>query len=364
MKICLISSQFFSWGKYGGFGSMTRKLSTRLASDGHDVYVTTLKRGDQKKNEIIDGVKVIGISGLDLFSTKIYKDIDADLYHSQEPSLGSYLAMKAQPDKKHVITCRDPRDLHDFLIEFQDGSWKKRVKIPFVYFYEGGPFIKYAVRNADVVGVPANFLMEKTKNLYGLDKDPILLPNLLVIPETIPEKSATPVVCFVGRFDKRKRPELFLELASKFPDVKFIMVGKSEEMDWDIHLRNKYSNQKNLTMVGFINRFESNKLYEIYSESWILINTSSREGLPLTFVEAAGYGCAVLSSVNPDNFASEFGFFCENDDFEAGLTYLLKNDNWKSLGRKAYEYVKNVYDEEVAIKKHLDVYKSLLKNMR
>ncbi len=357
MKICFISSQFFAWGKYGGFGSMTRKLSTRLASEGHDVYVTTLKRGDQKKKELIDGIKVIGIGREDIFSTKIYKDIDADVYHSQEPSLGSYLAMKAQPGKKHVITCRDPRDLRDFFIEFQDGSWKKRLKIPFVYFYEGGPFIKYAVRNADVVGVPAKFLIQKTKKLYGLDKDPILLPNLLEIPETIPEKSVTPVVCFVGRFDKRKRPELFLELASKFPDVKFIMVGKSEEKDWDAYLRKKYSDQKNVIMTGFINRFESDRLYNIYSESWILINTSSREGLPLTFVEAAGYGCAILSSVNPDNFASEFGYFCKDDDFAAGLAYLLKNNNWRSKGLQAFNYVKSVYNEEVALKKHLEVYK-------
>jgi len=179
MRICFISSQFFAFGKYGGFGSMTRKLSTRLALDGHDVYVTTLKRAGQKKIEVIDGVKVIGINMREIFSKKIYKDIDADVYHSQEPTFASYLALMAKSDKKHVITCRDPRDLRDFFIEFQDGSWKKRLKIPFIYFYESGPFIKYAVRNADVVGVPAKFLIQKTKKLFDLDKDPVLLPNLL-----------------------------------------------------------------------------------------------------------------------------------------------------------------------------------------
>ena len=68
------------------------------------------------------------------------------------------------------------------------------------------------------------------------------------------------------------------------------------------------------------------------SQSWILLNTAVREGLPDSFVEAAGHKCAILSYVDPDGFASNFGYHAKNNDFEEGLTALLANDMWKEKG--------------------------------
>lgn len=339
---------------------MTRKISTRLAARGHEVFVVVPKRGNQKSIEVLDGVKIIGVSKKDIFSKKVYSKINADIYHSQEPNFGGFVAMKAQPSKVHVVTCRDPRPLSEMLIEFKDGTWSKRLKAPMVYFYESGPVARYLVRNADVVGTPAGFLRKRVKKLYNLKEEPMLLPNLVYVPDNLPEKSKEPTVCFVGRFDKRKRPEIFFELAKKFPQVKFIAVGKAEELTWDRYLRDKYSHCHNLQMIGFINQFESNELKEIYSRSWVLINTSSREGLPLTFIEAAAHGCSILSHVDPDNFASEFGYHCKNDDFEEGLDKLLKEEFWRHKGLKAYEYVKNLYDEDLALDVHVSTYEKAL----
>ena len=64
-------------------------------------------------------------------------------------------------------------------------------------------------------------------------------------------------------------------------------------------------------------------------KSWILINPAIREGLPNSYLEAAAHQTAILSYVNPDDFASRFGFHAATDNFEEGLTTLLKNNYWK-----------------------------------
>jgi len=82
--------------------------------------------------------------------------------------------------------------------------------------------------------------------------------------------------------------------------------------------------------------------------------------LPGTFIEAAGYGCAILSGVNPDNFASEFGFWADEDNFEEGLGTLLTDNLWKYKAQKGFNYVKNVYEKDRAIMQYINLYLNIL----
>ncbi len=362
MKICIISSQILGFGKIGGFGSMTRKLATALAKSGHDVSVVVPRKGHQKFIEYIDGITIYGLGFSDLFNIKnIYKQIDADIYHSQNPNILSFFATIFEPNKKHVITCRDPRDFKDWVVETKYATWPRRLKTPLVLLLEAGPLISYAVKKADVVGTPANFLRDKVANMYGR-KDAILLPNLENIPDTLPQKSDTPTVCYVGRLDKRKRPELVFYVAKKFPNVEFLMVGKAEDATHQQSLEAKAATLPNVKMLGYIDKHSSTKIEDVYNKSWILINTAAREGLPLTFIEAAAHGCAILSQVNPDEFASNFGFWAQNGNFEEGLEWLLEDNRWRDQGEKGFKYVTQVYDEEKALSTHAKLYIQLLQS--
>ena len=83
-------------------------------------------------------------------------------------------------------------------------------------------------------------------------------------------------------------------LAERFPDVKFIAVGASNDRDWDRHLHERYGSLPNLDMRGFVDQFQTDDLYRILGASWIIINTSAREGLPNSMLEAAAHRCAIL----------------------------------------------------------------------
>jgi glycosyltransferase involved in cell wall biosynthesis len=151
-----------------------------------------------------------------------------------------------------------------------------------------------------------------------------------------------------------------IDLAISHPNVQFIMAGSSRDKMYDQELRTKFSKIPNIELTGFINQFESDRLSSILSRSWILINTAAREGLPNSFIEACAHKCALLSSVDPDGFSSQFGYFSSYDEFSKGLGFLLEDNRWKQLGEKGYNYVNEFFSLDKAIERHLNVYYSMI----
>ena len=174
------------------------------------------------------------------------------------------------------------------------------------------------------------------------------------------EKASRPTVCYVARLDRRKRPQLFFELAAKFPDVRFLALGRSRDSRWERRLRRRYGSFGNLEMLGFVDQFSSGLHTEVLSESWIMVNTATREALPNSFLEAAAHRCAILSGVDPDDFATRFGRRVKDRHFGQGLAWLLEKDRWRWRGEAGYAYIKNTFALEAAIDQHLECYRQLL----
>lgn len=359
MHICLLSVEIFAWGKYGGFGRATRTIGRELIKKGIQVSAIVPRRNGQAKIEILDGIRVIGFDIKQPFEMiKLYQECDADIFHSEEPSFGTFLARLFHPEKKHIVTFRDTRLISDWLIEFQLPSLSK-FQVLFNWFYEDNFLVHHAVRAADRRYVAAYLLKERARKKYGLRTDPEFLPTPVEISK-LPVKDKIPTVIYVGRWDRRKRPEIVIELAKKFPNVHFIMTGASRDKIYDKKLRDMAKDTRNIELTGFINQFENSELTTLLSRSWILINTAAREGLPNSFIEACANKCAILSSVDPDEFSTKYGIFVKGDDFAAGLQKLLDDDLWIKLGESGSEYVSATFSEEISIEKHIRIYSELL----
>lgn len=359
MKICLICGEIFAWGKYGGFGRATRTIGRELVKRGVDVSAVVPLRGDQRREEELDGMKVYGFPRWNLLASRsLYGLCDADIYHSQEPSLGATLAASARPDRKHAVTFYDPRDAEDWKIEMALPS-RSRSAVFTSRLYESSWPVARTVRKADALYSVAHCVGERARRVFQLDVQPPLLPTPVEIPYGV-RKADTPTVCCISRLDRRKRPEFFLQLVPKFPDVHFIMIGFSQDREWFDRLLERYRRYDNLDYRGFVDQFASTEVADTFSCSWILINAAAREGLPNAYLEAAAHGCAILSKTNPDGFASRFGHHADDDDFEAGLQRLLENENWRGRGDKGRAYVREHYETSRAIDQHMAAYQALL----
>lgn len=361
MKVCIVCGQIAGFGRIGGFGTMARKIAEGLSRAGVETSVCVLRTAQLKARQAIGDIPVIAPHPAAFFlGARVFSELDADIYHSQEPTLGTWQMRQAHPEAKHVVTCIDPRDGEDWAEEFRRFSLKKKALYPVIRGFEDAQRVHRAVRDADRVICQTKFIIPKVQRMYRPKSDPLFIGNATTFPKHAPVKAAKPTVCFLARLDKRKRPELYFELAKKYPNVDFIAIGKAHDPAWDRELRERYAGLPNVEMLGYVDPFQSNTIAEVLDKSWILVNTASREGLPAAFVEAASHRCAILATVNPDDFASAFGYFAETPEALApGLDYLLENDRWRGYGEKAYTYASEHFEESRVVQKHLELYETL-----
>jgi len=104
----------------------------------------------------------------------------------------------------------------------------------------------------------------------------------------------------------------------------------------------------------------THRLFDYLSEAWVLINTAAREGLPLTFIEAAAHRCAILSECNPDGYASNFGYHVTAGNIVRGLEWLLADEKWWIAGERANMHVTHEHNSGTAIKRQLSIYDAAL----
>ena len=360
MKVCLVSNQIAAFDKIGGFGTATRALGRGLVRRGVSVVAVVPRRAGQREVEEVDGIIVRSTGRFETFTSgAVFREIGADLYHSQEPTLATWLAQRARPGVPHLVTCRDPRGLAEHLVEWRYSGLGRRLQAPATWLYEASSFVKEAVRRAHRVFCAAPFLRERVRGLYGVESE--FLPSPVRVEAHAPRKSDRPLVLFVGRWDRRKRVERFFDLARRFPEVRFVAVGRSHDASYDGRLREKGRAISNLEMPGFLSLFDTRELESYYEAAWVLVNTSVREGLPYTFLEAAAHGCAVLSGLDPDGFASRFGVVAGEDSLAEGLRSLLKADCWRQKGALGREYVAETFAEERSLDRHLQAYEEVLR---
>ena len=369
VKVCLVSPEIFSGGYHGGFGFVTRTLGSGLVQRGVDVSVVTVRRGTQEEFEEIDGMNVHAFSTQGrgpralrallsrLSSLGYYRRVDADVYHSQAVSYNTYAAQRAVPGKKHVITFQDPFDLHEWA-RLSEADPKIKITIPFRagLLFENA-LLSWACRGADALYAQARFLIPKVQGLYHPRGRVSLLPNPVQVPTRRMRKGSAPTVCFLGRWDPQKRVERFLELASLLPEVEFVAMGLGHDPEADARLRERYGGISNLHLTGFVSEEEKSRILE---ESWALVNTSVREALPVSFLEALAHETPIICGENPDGLASAYGYHVTDGDYAGALRSMLGEEDWLERGRRGRRYVEENHEAGDVVERHIEIYRGLL----
>jgi glycosyltransferase involved in cell wall biosynthesis len=349
LRVCLIAPGLYAWGSHNPTGRAARVLGRELARRGVKVSAVIPKRHGQRDLEQMDGITVHAYRPESPWSAvALCRECDADVYHSFDPSVFTAMAGAAQRGRRHVVTIRAP---HDWLRELRGGN---RTDIAQACLLTENPLVWLAVHRADAILCASDDLVPLVRTKYRV-KEAIFLPTPVAIPRRV-QKGRTPTVCFMGGWDRHRHPELFFELARRFPAATFVAVGKARDRRYDASLRRRYGSLPNLEFTGVIDPFHSDALSNILAESWILVNTGVRRGVPDACVEAAAHRCAILSDADPDGFATRFGYHAADGDLAAGLDALLANDSWRPRGELGYEFVLENYERERVVGRYLGVY--------
>jgi len=175
----------------------------------------------------------------------------------------------------------------------------------------------------------------------------IVIPDAFQIPdlEEIVPIDQRKYFLFIGALRPVKRPDIFIELASEFPENKFVMIGGPlADIDYYNMIKKRTNKIENLDFLGHVTR---DKIGFFISNAIALINTSDREGLPNTVTESWSYGVPVISlNINPDGLIEKLGYFCHNKKRKLSSSIqdiLYNHSNYKKLKNKSRAYVEKYH---------------------
>jgi len=137
---------------------------------------------------------------------------------------------------------------------------------------------------------------------YGRDA-PVLPAGFPIPPWTDAPRD---IVLWVGTLRALKRPEIFLDLAAAFPAQRFVLCGgPGEDPAVAAAVARHAAGLPNVTWAGFV---PYTAIAAWFARARVLVNTSTYEGFPNTFVLAWLHGAAVLScGVDPDGVLAQGG---------------------------------------------------------
>lgn len=148
---------------------------------------------------------------------------------------------------------------------------------------------------------------------------------------------------WIGRADpEHKRPQALIELARKCPDVPFLMVmnPRDDLLERTIRLQAPRN-------VRILERVAFSAMPALFARAGLLVNTSSLEGFPNTFLQAAVSRVPIASlNVEGGFLRVSLGGFCSDGNLDALARFIretwsaacVDNDPWP-----AREYVKEYH---------------------
>jgi glycosyltransferase involved in cell wall biosynthesis len=356
IKICFISSHAYplfnpkSNVTHGGAEIQLYFLATELAKDKQFEVSFIVGNFGQKDIEFYQNIKVIKGANLDArdnlvnkfssvleFNRVLYKtNPDVVFTSCAGASIGMAKFYTNIFRKKHIFRNASSIGVDGVAIK----------KMGFM-----GKVYQYGLENADLV-LTQN-IDDQTILLKTHKKKSVIFKNVFEVPE--PQNTVKNSILWVSRFDTMKNPYLFLELAKKIPQEKFVMICPKALMfkEWK-ELENA---SKEISNLEFIEKVPFEEIQKYFDEAKVFVNTSDFEGYPNTFIQAGKGKTPILSFiVNPDNFISQYncGYACEGD-FEIMLEklhFLLDNqEGWNSKSEAIFEYIKSQHDIGNAIPK-------------
>jgi glycosyltransferase involved in cell wall biosynthesis len=395
---------------HGGFGFLTKMKAEYLVKEGYDVHVFVPRESfydNANGNVEINGVKVhtyktdslssrpiraikglMGVAHNKYFNAAL-REFRPDILQAEDtPPLD--ILRNTSMEIPFVLVFQDPFDYYD--INLLMDSEKDYLEIPITgkvgyemkdaeYHFQNKRIVKaihkknfvkpvhsFITKNRYLeVYAEAGFIAGKSKNLFFLPKMPNILHNPVNVYYAAGKKNENPTICWVARWDPQKRPDMALLIAKQLPEVNFIMIGTANRNSahYEIveeYLKKKFSALKNLKILGFV--AEQDKR-EIIGKSWALLNTSIREGLPITFLEALAEGTPIISYVDPDQYVTNFGIKAESYTVKAfadAINSVIKNEGFKEIRSRSVPFIKKNHETAIVMSQHISIYDKMLSN--
>ena len=207
----------------------------------------------------------------------------------------------------------------------------------------------------------ANKIICQTKHQFNLlpvnlKTKSSILASAYPISKTDPiGQTKKQTILWVARAETWKKPLVFIQLAKQFPKQKFVMICPPAENNPDYYkfVKQKADKVSNLT---FIKQVPFKKIDSYFKQAKVFVSTSSSEGFPNTFIQAAKNKTPIISfKVNPDNILDkhQLGFCAQGKKQQLTrlLSKILSNKQlYQQCANHAYQYATTYHQINKSVK--------------
>lgn len=223
---------------------------------------------------------------------------------------------------------------------------------------------KDLILESDAVCGNSHYVTETVKDNFGIEAQTIHngVDRRFFYPEVvIDDHVRQPIsVLYVGSFQARKRPDVFIKLAQDFSYVEFKLAGKGPELEACQRLVTSLA----LENVSFLGHMKPEMLGEAMRQSDIFLFPSIHEGHPQVLGQAAACGlpCIAMACYLPDYVVhGKTGFLVENDhELKTYLNLLIEDNSLRQCMGKAAEMHIKCFDWDLATQAWSEVFESVL----
>jgi glycosyltransferase involved in cell wall biosynthesis len=200
-------------------------------------------------------------------------------------------------------------------------------------------FTARSIREADAVFANSRYVAETVHRMFGIEAGTIHngIDRRFFFPgEQELSQSCPPVVLYAGSFQPRKRVELIIQQAARYPDVRFRLAGRGETEPACRAL----AQQLGCHNIEFVGHLTPAELGNEMRKSGLFLFPSILEGHPQVLGQASACGLPsiAMNLYRPDYVLNgESGFLVESDaELAEKLELLLRDPNLRrSMSRAA-----------------------------
>jgi glycosyltransferase involved in cell wall biosynthesis len=191
----------------------------------------------------------------------------------------------------------------------------------------------------------------------------VIIKSLFKKPDCADSREGREEVLWISSIQPLKQPEMFLELAKKIPESRFRMIGGPlVDLEYFEKIKCAAKNIPNLKFTGFV---PPDKIQSYYESALFVVNTSTFEGFPNTFLEAWSNALPVVSlNVDPDEIICErkLGIHSKKfDQFVSDVQSLILDDKSREMfGINGKKYLVEEHSEEQIVMKYENVFHNLM----
>jgi glycosyltransferase involved in cell wall biosynthesis len=151
-----------------------------------------------------------------------------------------------------------------------------------------------------------------------------------------------------------KRPEILLDLAERFPNLRFTMIApmaKGHE-SYRQGLEQRAARLENVTFIDYV---PVDQIHDYFADCDLLVQTSEYEGFPNVLLQAWSAGRPVLTSFDPDGVVRRYGLGYvaqERAQLESILRTLVQGDavvELRQFGANARGYIERYHAADVVM---------------